>query len=94
LFGYEVREYLLEKWSRQCAYCGVKDVPLEVEHIHPKSKGGTDRATNLCIACSKCNQKKGDKDIAEFLKKKPEVLKRVLSCAKAPLKDAAAVQHD
>ena len=31
LAGYETREYLLEKWGRQCAYCGVKDVPFQVE---------------------------------------------------------------
>ncbi len=91
LFGYEVREYLLEKWARQCAYCGVKDVPLEVEHIYPKSKGGSDRVSNLCLSCHKCNQKKGNKDISDFLKKKPEVLKRVLAQAKTPLKDAAAI---
>ena len=91
LFGYEVGEYLLEKWARQCAYCGVKDVPLEVEHICPKSKGGTDRVSNLCLSCHKCNQKKGNKDISDFLKKKPEVLKRVLAQAKTPLLDAAAI---
>ena len=39
LVGYEVREYLLEKWNRTCAYCGAKDVPLEVEHIEPRSEG-------------------------------------------------------
>jgi RRXRR protein len=39
LKGYEVREYLLEKWHRRCAYCSVENVPLEVEHIQPKSKG-------------------------------------------------------
>ena len=27
LFGYEVREYLLEKWGRKCAYCGVGNTP-------------------------------------------------------------------
>jgi len=43
LMGYEIREYLLEKWGRECAYCADKDVPLEVEHIHPRSKGGSDR---------------------------------------------------
>ena len=40
LQGYEVREYLLNKWERKCAYCGVENIPLQVEHIHPKSKGG------------------------------------------------------
>lgn len=91
LHGYECREYLLEKWNRQCAYCGVKDVPFEIEHIQPRSKGGSDRISNLCLACHKCNQRKGNKDVKDFLKGKSEVLSRVLRHAKAPLKDAASV---
>ena len=91
LEGYEVREYLLEKWNRQCAYCGKKDVPLQVEHIHPRANGGTKRISNLCLACEKCNVAKGTQDIKDFLKKKPDVLKRILAQAKEPLKDAAAV---
>lgn len=91
LFGYEVRQYLLEKWGRKCAYCGGENVPLQIEHIHPRVKGGTDRVSNLCMSCEPCNIKKGTKDIEVFLKKKPDVLKRILSQAKRPLKDAAAV---
>ncbi|MEM9926537.1 MAG: RNA-guided endonuclease IscB [Cyanobacteria bacterium P01_D01_bin.50] len=91
LFGYEVREYLLQKWNHQCAYCGAKDTRLEVEHIHPKSKGGSNRVSNLAIACHDCNQKKSNQDIRDFLKNKPSVLERVLSQAKTSLKDAAAV---
>ena len=91
LFGCELREYLLEKWGRQCAYCGKSDVPLQIEHIVPKAKGGTDRVSNLTLACEKCNLKKGTNEIAVFLKKKPELLARVLAQAKAPLKDATAV---
>lgn len=91
LHGYECREYLLEKWNRQCAYCGIKDVPLEIDHIQPKSKGGSDRISNLCLACHKCNQRKGNRDIQDFFKSKSDVLKRVLKQAKAPLKDAASV---
>nr|WP_255528690.1 RRXRR domain-containing protein [Methylobacter sp. BlB1] len=30
LAGFEVREYLLEKWGRQCTYRGIENVPLEV----------------------------------------------------------------
>lgn len=66
LQGYEVREYLLEKWDRKCAYCGKDNIPLEIEHIIPKSKGGTDRVSNLTISCHKCNQKKGNKTAEEF----------------------------
>lgn len=66
LFGYEVREYLLEKWNRKCVYCNKKDIPLEVEHIIPKSIGGSNRISNLTLACSSCNIKKGTQTAAEF----------------------------
>ncbi|MBD2457066.1 HNH endonuclease [Nostoc sp. FACHB-87] len=91
LTGYEIKEYLLEKWDRKCAYCGVENVPLEVDHIHPKSKGGSDRISNLTIACHRCNQAKSNKHVKDFLAKKPDVLFRILRQAKQPLKDAAAV---
>jgi 5-methylcytosine-specific restriction endonuclease McrA len=91
LLGYEVREYLLNKWDRACAYCGKKDVPLQVEHIHPRAKGGTNRVANLCLACEPCNRKKGTQDIRDFLSGQPDLLKRILAQAKRPLKDAAAV---
>ena len=91
LAGYETREYLLEKWGRQCAYCGVKDVPFQVEHIHPRAKGGSNSITNLTLSCEKCNTKKGTKDIKDFLKKDPSKLEKILKQAKRPLADAAAV---
>jgi 5-methylcytosine-specific restriction endonuclease McrA len=85
LQGYEVREYLLEKWGRKCAYCGAENVPLEIEHITPKSRGGSDRVSNLTLACRSCNEAKGKKTAEEF--GHPEVQAK----AEAPLKDAAAV---
>ncbi len=91
LLGYEVREYLLNKWDRKCTYCEVKDVPLQVEHVKPKANGGTNRISNLCLACDKCNKKKSTLDIKVFLAKKPELLRKIQSQLKAPLKDAAAV---
>ena len=91
LLGYSVREYLLNKWNRQCTYCQIENVPLQVEHIQPKAKGGSNRISNLCLACEKCNQKKGTLDINVFLAKKPELLKKIQLQAKRPLKDAAAV---
>ena len=91
LAGYEVREYLLEKDQRTCQYCSAKDTPLEVEHIVPKSKGGSDRVSNLTLSCRKCNERKGNKLIEDFLKRKPDLLKKILTAAKKPLRDAAAV---
>lgn len=91
LAGYEVREYLLEKWGRKCAYCGAEHVPLQVEHIHPKARGGSNRVSNLTLSCQPCNQKKGALPVEQFLARKPEVLRRILAQSKRPLKDAAAV---
>jgi len=91
LAGYEVREYLLEKWRRKCTYCGKENIPLQIEHIVSRAKGGSHRVSNLCLSCKKCNTAKGTRDIKDFLKKKPDLLKKILSQAKAPLKDAAAV---
>lgn len=91
LAGYEVREYLLEKWNRTCVYCGKTDVPLEIEHIVPRSKGGSNGVSNLTLACHGCNQRKGNMPVEQFLRNKPVILAKIKAKAKAPLKDAAAV---
>ena len=91
LQGYEVREYLLEKWGRKCAYCDTPSVPLQVEHIQARSKSGSNRISNLTLACGKCNDEKDNRDVREFLKHDPVRLNRILAQAKAPLRDAAAV---
>ncbi|WP_363325705.1 RNA-guided endonuclease IscB [Thermogemmatispora sp.] len=85
LFGYEVREYLREKWGRRCVYCGAENVPLEIEHIVPKSRGGSNRVSHLTLACRVCNQAKGNWTAEEL--GHPEVQAK----AKGPLKDAVAV---
>lgn len=85
LFEADAWEYLLEKWGRKCAYCGAKDVPLEKEHIVPRARGGSNRISNLCPSCRKCNQKKGSRTAKEF--GHPEVQAE----AKKPLRDAAVM---
>ncbi len=105
LLGYEVREYLLEKWGRECAYCGTTDTPLEIEHVVPRSSGGSNRITNLTLACHVCNQAKGNGTLDAFfatdkgLKKRLKAnglsadtrLDRVQRELKRPLRDATAV---
>jgi len=85
LQGYEVREYLLEKFGRKCVYCGAENIPLQIEHIVPKARGGSNRVSNLTLACEPCNRKKGNQTAEEFGHPK------VQAQAKKPLKDAAAV---
>ena len=66
LFGYEVREYLLERYSRKCVYCGglTGDPILEIEHFVPKNPAtgpkGTNSIKNLVIGCRTCNMDKGN----------------------------------
>jgi 5-methylcytosine-specific restriction endonuclease McrA len=91
LFEAEVKEYLLAKWQHRCAYCLATDTRLEIDHVHPRSKGGSDRVSNLVIACRACNEAKADQPIEIFLADRPEVLARIQVQLKAPLVDAAAV---
>ncbi|TMC21216.1 MAG: HNH endonuclease [Chloroflexi bacterium] len=85
LAGWEVRSYLLEKFGRQCVYCGRKDTAFELDHLHPKSRGGSKCVSNLVLSCHECNVAKGDQTASEF--GHPEVQAQ----AKRPLRDAAAV---
>lgn len=91
LAGYELREFLLNKWNRACAYCGAVDVPLQIDHIVPRARGGSNRESNLTLACEPCNQDKGAQPVEQFLAKRPSVLARVKATARRSLKDAAAV---
>jgi len=61
LFGYKTKQYLLTVHKHKCAYCGglSGDNILQVEHIHPQSKGGTSKVSNLTISCRACNEAKG-----------------------------------
>jgi len=54
------RKNILRRDGHRCQYCGRGDVPLTLDHIHPRSKGGEDSWENLVAACVKCNNKKGD----------------------------------
>lgn len=85
LQGYLIREYLLAKWKRRCVYCGASNTQLQVEHIIPRARGGSNRASNLTLACESCNVRKGNQTAEEF--GYPEVQAQ----AKVPLKDAAHV---
>ena len=52
------RQSIKEKWNYECAYCGSED-NLTLDHITPRSKGGSERVTNVLCACHSCNQSKG-----------------------------------
>lgn len=65
----------------RCALCGATkdEVPLEVDHIIPRSRGGKNELSNLQVLCSRCNRAKGNKDATDF-RDRPE-LESVPGCS-------------
>ena len=92
LAGYEVRECLLEKWGRTCACCDATDTPLQIDHVRPKARGGSDRVSNLALACRALQPGQG-RAAGRGLpgRNARSVSGRFSRQAKAPLAAAAAV---
>lgn len=58
-----IRVGILQRDNYQCRYCGKKAVT--VDHVIPKSKGGTENSDNLVACCKSCNSIKGTKSLDE-----------------------------
>ncbi|NEO55056.1 MAG: HNH endonuclease [Okeania sp. SIO3B5] len=91
LFSYEIRQYLLEKFNRTCVYCGTKEAVFNLDHFYPKSRGGSDRVSNLVLSCVDCNQAKSNSLPEDFLSDRPKILEIINKQRKQPLADAAAI---
>ncbi|MEV8453788.1 RNA-guided endonuclease IscB [Streptomyces sp. NPDC052095] len=89
--GTRVRVRLLTAWGRACAYCGASGVPLNIDHVRPRSRGGSSRISNLVPACVGCNQAKGSISVEEFLAHRPARLAAVRAQLGTPLRDAAVM---
>jgi 5-methylcytosine-specific restriction endonuclease McrA len=55
------RKNVLRRDNFRCQYCSSTTNPLTIDHIIPKSRGGTEVWENLVAACLKCNNKKGNR---------------------------------
>jgi 5-methylcytosine-specific restriction endonuclease McrA len=94
LQGFELREYVLIKFNHRCVYADAKspcDEVLNVDHLVPRSRGGSNRVSNLVCACRKHNEEKGARSLEEYSKLRGVDFSPIKAQAKAPLKDAAAV---
>lgn len=66
------RQSIKDAFGRKCAYCGVHSDQLTLDHIHPKTKGGEDLATNIVPACKRCNHEKGSSNWRLWFKSRPD----------------------
>ncbi|AOV62172.1 HNH endonuclease [Synechococcus phage S-CAM7] len=57
------KKAIKEQWGNKCAYCG-SDTNLTLDHIVPRSKGGSNHTTNVLCACESCN---ADKAYTEWI---------------------------
>ena len=57
---------ILSRDGHRCVYCGAtsRDSRLEVDHVVPRSRGGTSQDDNLVTSCWACNNGKGADEIA------------------------------
>ena len=55
------RRNLFQRDHHTCQYCGARDQPLSIDHVVPRSRGGTDTWENVTTACLSCNVRKGNR---------------------------------
>lgn len=66
---------ILERDGFACQYCGrgARETTLEVDHVHPRSLGGSNRPENLLTSCRDCNQGKSDRQLSEPAQDSPAI---------------------
>ena len=55
------RKNILKRDNHTCQYCGIRSVPMTIDHIIPRQRGGEDSWYNLVAACVACNTRKGNR---------------------------------
>ena len=55
------RKNIIKRDGHRCMYCGRSEGSMTVDHVIPKRMGGRDTWENLVCACTKCNNRKGDR---------------------------------
>ena len=88
LYQQKLRSFIFGRSGGKCVYCGAK--ATEIDHVIPRSSGGTNSTHNLVASCKACNQMKSNKTLKEFGKLMGKDFSK-LEPKKLP-KDAAIVQ--
>ncbi len=75
-----IREWQREQeLPKECVFCATND-NLEVDHLIPRNRGGSDEADNVVWACKTCNTSRGDQGVFQWLGlKKKDKLHRLVA---------------
>lgn len=57
--------------DKMCCYCGGKKT-LSLDHLIPRSRGGSDSGDNLVWSCRSCNSSKGARDLLLWFQSREE----------------------
>ena len=88
LYQKELKSFIFNRSNGKCVYCGAK--ATEIDHVIPRSSGGTNSTYNLVASCRSCNEKKSNLTLKAFGKLVGKDFSH-LKPKKLP-KDAAIVQ--
>ena len=64
LYQNKLRSFIFNRSGGKCVYCGNK--ATEIDHVIPKSNGGTNSSYNLVASCKTCNQMKSNLSLKDF----------------------------
>ena len=68
------RKSIFTRDGYRCAYCGATHLPLTLDHVIPRVRGGSNDWDNLVCCCTVCNNRKGDhkpEEVGLMLQTKP-----------------------
>lgn len=92
------RQAVFLRDGKRCQYCGAEERllppsnPLTIDHIHPRSLGGSNHARNLLTACRICNSKRGTKSLALFVGVERAIL--LIKQTRKPIKKSGGRQSN
>lgn len=91
-----IRYEVLKRAKSRCELCGIsyEVKALEVDHIIPRSRGGTDDITNFQALCYSCNAAKGNRDNADFRNITDEYNERNPDCLFCEIDEERIVAQD
>ena len=61
LYQNKLRSFIFNRSNGKCVYCGAK--ATDIDHVIPRSSGGTNSVYNLVASCRACNEKKSNKNL-------------------------------